>query len=162
MEASIGEQYEMEKPNKQEKEGRVYWVKDKGWNIWVLARRLSVSKQTLIKWSKETNVKEAIDAVRVMRYQSILKAYEQDRLSKIECFVQLDQKVKSELLKWGKSSRPDAGGPALFFKRLYLWFQNSNVTWLLHDGHWNRHRVQVGVGLRVADQKNLGRAFKNH
>jgi len=99
MEPSIGQQYEMEKPNKQEKKDEFIELRIKGETFESLARRLSVSKQTLIKSSKETNVKEAIDAVRVMWYQSILKTYEQDRLSEIECFAQLAQRVKSELWK---------------------------------------------------------------
>ena len=128
MEASIGEQYEMEKPNRQEKKDEFIELRIKGETFESLARRLSVSKQTLIKWSKETNVKEAIDAVRVMPYQSILKAYEQDRLSKIECFAELAQRVKSELLKLGKSSRPDAGGAGAFFKDFTYGFK----TQMLH------------------------------
>ena len=62
-----------------------------------IAKKLEVSKQTLIKWSKEDGINETITTAKLMKYQSILKIYEQNRHSKIEYFASLSKKMKDEL-----------------------------------------------------------------
>ncbi len=62
-----------------------------------IAKKLEVSKQTLINWSKEDAIKETISTARLMKYQSILKIYEQNRQGKIEYFASLSKKMKDEL-----------------------------------------------------------------
>ena len=62
-----------------------------------IAKKLEVSKQTLINWSKEDAIKETISTARLMKYQNILKIYEQNRHSKIEYFASLSKKMKDEL-----------------------------------------------------------------
>ena len=64
-----------------------------------IAKELSVSKQTLINWSKEDEIKEAILTAKLMRYQSILAIYKQNREAKIEYFAELSKKAKEELSK---------------------------------------------------------------
>ncbi len=64
-----------------------------------IAEKLKVSKQTLIKWSKEDEIKETITTAHLMKYQSILKIYEQNRQGKIEYFASLSKKMKDELKK---------------------------------------------------------------
>ena len=63
-----------------------------------IASKLLVSKQTLINWSKEGQVKETITTAKLTKHQSLLKAYELDRQAKIEYYAELAQKVKKELL----------------------------------------------------------------
>lgn len=62
-----------------------------------IARKLKVSKQTLIKWSKEDGINETITTAKLMKYQSILKIYEQNRQGKIEYFASLSKRMKDEL-----------------------------------------------------------------
>ena len=62
-----------------------------------IAKKLEVSKQTLIKWSKEDEIKETVTTAKLMKYQSILKIYEQNRQSKIEYFASLSKKMQDEL-----------------------------------------------------------------
>lgn len=63
-----------------------------------IAKELEVSKQTLINWSKEDNVKETITTGKCIKYQSILKVYEQNREAKVDFFCKLIQNAKKELL----------------------------------------------------------------
>jgi len=61
-----------------------------------IAKELKVSKQTLINWSKERNIKETITAAQLIKYQSILKMYKHNREGKINYFYELLKKLKEE------------------------------------------------------------------
>lgn len=64
-----------------------------------IAKKLSVSKQTLINWSKEDIVIETIDVARLIKHQKILQTYGQQRDAKIEYYSHLLKKLKDELLE---------------------------------------------------------------
>lgn len=64
-----------------------------------IAKQLSVSKQTLINWSKEDEIKETITTAKLMKYQNILRIYELNRQAKIEYLAELSKKVKDEVIK---------------------------------------------------------------
>ena len=64
-----------------------------------IAKELAVSKTTLIRWSKESNIKDTITTAKLMRQQKILITYEQNLDSKIEFKAKILQKMKKELEK---------------------------------------------------------------
>jgi DNA-binding XRE family transcriptional regulator len=85
--------------NSQKKKEKFLELRIEGETFESIASELSVSKQTLINWSKEKEIQEAIDIAQKMRIQSVLKQYQNARKDKIEYYSKLSQKVKLELLK---------------------------------------------------------------
>lgn len=83
--------------NKQEQKERFLELRIGGDTFESIASKLGVSKQTLINWNKDLEIKEAIDIARTIRYQSILNQYEATKKDKIEFYSLLSQKVKTEL-----------------------------------------------------------------
>lgn len=83
--------------NKQEKKEQFLELRIGGETFEGIASKLGVSKQTLINWSKDLEIKEAIDIARSIRYQAILNQYEATKRNKIEFYSLLSQKVKNEL-----------------------------------------------------------------
>ena len=83
--------------NKQDLKERFVELRVAGETFEAIAKKLEVSKQTLIKWSKEDGINETVTTAKLMKYQSILKIYEQNRQSKIEYFASLSKKIKDEL-----------------------------------------------------------------
>lgn len=71
-----------------------------------ISEKLGVSKQTLINWSKEAEIKESISTARLIHYQKILRLHEQNREAKIEFFACLAHKVKQELMSRDLSEVP--------------------------------------------------------
>jgi len=71
-----------------------------------IAKKLKVSKQTLINWSKEKNIKDTIQAGKLMKYQSILKSYQLNREAKIEKLAILSKRINEELAKRDLSDIP--------------------------------------------------------
>ncbi len=64
-----------------------------------IAKKLSVSKQTLINWNQDYSLKEAITIAELINYQAILKTHKQNRLAKIEYFAELCERAKEEVSK---------------------------------------------------------------
>lgn len=85
--------------NKQDKKDMFIELRIKGETFEKIAKELGVSKQTLINWSKEDEVKVAIDIAHSMRVQSILDEYKLLRNNKIEYYSILAKKIKDELDK---------------------------------------------------------------
>ena len=85
--------------NTQEKKERFLELRISGETFESIAKQLSVSKQTLINWSKDKDIQKAISIAQKMRIQAILKQYEVARKDQIEYYSKLSQQVKSELLK---------------------------------------------------------------
>jgi DNA-binding XRE family transcriptional regulator len=83
--------------NKQEQKEQFLALRIAGDTFESIASKLGVSKQTLINWSKDMEIKESIDIARTTRYQSILNQYEATKSDKIEFYSFLSQKVKDEL-----------------------------------------------------------------
>ena len=83
--------------NKQEKKEQFLELRIGGETFEKIASKLDVSKQTLINWSKDLEIKEAIDIARSVRYQALLNQYEATKRDKIEFYSSLSQKVKNEL-----------------------------------------------------------------
>jgi len=72
-------------------------LRSKGETYERIAKDLGVSKQTLINWSKEKEIQEAIEVSRIIQYQSILKRFEASKKQKLEFYSELSQKVRKEL-----------------------------------------------------------------
>jgi len=83
--------------NKQEIKEQFLELRISGDTFVEIASKLGVSKQTLINWSKDLEIKEAIDIARSVRYQAILNQYEATKRNKIEFYSLLSQKVKKEI-----------------------------------------------------------------
>jgi len=92
--------------SKQDLRERFIQLRIKGETFERIAKELFVSKQTLINWSKEDDIKETIATARLMRYQSILEIHKQNREAKIEYFAELTNKLKQELEKRDFSKVP--------------------------------------------------------
>ena len=82
---------------KQDSKEKFVELRVSGETFEAIAKKLEVSKQTLIKWSKEGEIKDTITTAQLMKYQSILKIYEQNRQGKIEYFASLSKRMKEEL-----------------------------------------------------------------
>lgn len=83
--------------NKQEQKERFLELRITGETFEKIASELSVSKQTLINWSKDLEIKDSLDIARSIRYQAILNQYEATKRDKIEFYSLLSQKVKKEI-----------------------------------------------------------------
>lgn len=83
--------------NKQEQKERFLELRITGETFEKIASELSVSKQTLINWSKDLEIKDSLDIARSIRYQAILNQYEATKRDKIEFYSLLSQKVKNEI-----------------------------------------------------------------
>lgn len=64
-----------------------------------IAKELKVSKQTLITWNKSIQVKDVLEAGKLIRYQSILNQYGQQLEHKIEVHSKLLKRIDEELAK---------------------------------------------------------------
>ena len=85
--------------NTQNKKDRFLELRIQGETFDSIAKELEVSKQTLINWSKEPEIQEAISMASSVRVQAILKEYELLRNNKIEYYSALSKKVREELEK---------------------------------------------------------------
>lgn len=83
--------------NKQEQKERFLELRIGGETFEKIASNIGVSKQTLFNWSKDLEIKEAIDIARSIRYQAILNQYEATKKDKIEFYSLLSNKVKNEI-----------------------------------------------------------------
>ena len=78
----------------------------KGMTFENIANKLKLSKQTLINWSKEDDIKETISKAKLMAYQSLLKQYEVNRDAKIKHLLELTNNIKAELANRSLSDVP--------------------------------------------------------
>jgi DNA-binding XRE family transcriptional regulator len=65
--------------NKEELKDKFLEMRINGETFEFIATELKVSKQTLINWSKENDIKESLQIARTIKYQKILKIYKQNR-----------------------------------------------------------------------------------
>lgn len=91
---------------KQKEKERFLELRISGKTFQEISEELKVSKQTLINWSKEEELKEAITTARLMKYQSILQVYKQNREAKVTYYASLNQKAQQELMKRDFSEIP--------------------------------------------------------
>ncbi len=63
-----------------------------------IAKELKTSKGTLIEWNKRFEVRDAIKAQQTLKLNTLVKAFEFDRTKRLETYLQLSQKINSELL----------------------------------------------------------------
>ena len=73
--------------NSQKKKEKFLELRIEGETYESIAKELSVSKQTLINWSKEKEIKDAIEIARSIRFQSILKQFKATKKDKIEFYL---------------------------------------------------------------------------
>jgi len=85
--------------SKQDAKDKFIELRIKGETFESIAKKLNVSKQTVINWSKEKNIQEAIETAELMKIQSILKTYQLNREAKIKYYCELNDKIKNELSK---------------------------------------------------------------
>lgn len=90
----------------QDKKEQFIEYRIKGMTFENIAKKLKVSKQTLINWSKEDDIKETISKAKLMAYQSLLKQYEVNRDAKIKHLLELTNNIKAELAKRSLSDVP--------------------------------------------------------
>lgn len=60
---------------------------------------LKTSKQTLIDWNKQIQVKETIDTGRAIKINSIVKTFQFDLNNRLQTYLQLSKKINDELLQ---------------------------------------------------------------
>ena len=79
--------------NRQNKKDRFLELRIKGETFQSIANILKVSKQTLINWSKEVEIKQAIQIAMLMKYQELVKQYQQTREERIKFNLEIIRKV---------------------------------------------------------------------
>jgi hypothetical protein len=64
-----------------------------------IATGLKTSKQTLIEWNKQLQVRETINTGRTLKINSIVKTFQFDLNTRLQTYLQLSKKINNELLK---------------------------------------------------------------
>lgn len=82
---------------KEEKKLKMLEMRIKGETFERIAKKLKVSKRTLINWSKDPEIKESINSGLLMKHQAILKEFETNRIGRVKYLSKLINKLSLEL-----------------------------------------------------------------
>ena len=64
-----------------------------------IATTLKTSKQTLIEWNKQLQVKETIQYGKALKINDIVKTYQFDIISRLNTYLELSKRINAELLQ---------------------------------------------------------------
>ena len=64
-----------------------------------IATTLKTSKQTLIEWNKQLQVKETIQYGKALKINAIVKTYQFDIISRLNTYLELSKRINAELLQ---------------------------------------------------------------
>ena len=64
-----------------------------------IATTLKTTKQTLIEWNKQMNVRDTINDGKAIKINSVVKTYQFDLLNRLNNYLQLSKNINDELLK---------------------------------------------------------------
>ena len=64
-----------------------------------IATTLKTSKQTLIEWNKQMNVRDTINDGKAIKINSVVKTYQFDLVNRLNNYLQLSKNINDELLK---------------------------------------------------------------
>jgi hypothetical protein len=63
-----------------------------------IAKELKTSKHTLIEWNKKEIVRSQINEGKILKMNTLLKAYKFDLNSRVKTYLELSKKINDELL----------------------------------------------------------------